>query len=301
MNFGKRTPAAESERIVRRAIERGIRWFDTANAYSDGESERILGRALGRDRGSVTLASKVGAGLVGGSPEGLSCAAIAKAITGSLQRLGTDFVDVYYLHIPDHVTPIEESLDAMLELVRAGMARTWGVSNYASWQILEMSVYGALRGLPPPAASQVLFNVLHRQLEIEYFAFARRSGIHTTVYNPLAGGLLAGKYRYGDAPAAGSRFDGNAMYKRRYWTRSMFERVEEVRAIADAEGLTMVQLAYAWVASSTDVDSILVGPATVQQLDDAIDATARTLSAGTLSRIRELGRAWSGTDTNYVR
>jgi aryl-alcohol dehydrogenase-like predicted oxidoreductase len=301
MNFGKRTPAAESERIVRRALERGIRWFDTANVYSGGESERILGRALGRDRGSVTLASKVGAGLVGGIPEGLSRAAIARAIAGSLKRLSTDFVDLYYLHLPDHVTPVEESLDAMLEIVDAGKARAWGVSNYASWQILEMSVSGASRGLPPPAVSQVLFNVLHRQLEIEYFAFARRSGIHTTVYNPLAGGLLAGTYRYGDSPTTGSRFDGNTMYKGRYWTRSMFERVEELRAIADAEGLTMVQLAYAWVAASANVDSILVGPATVQHLDDAIEATARVLSGETLSRIRELGRAWSGTDTNYVR
>jgi len=301
MNFGKRTPAAESERIVRRAIERGIRWFDTANVYNDGESERILGRALGRDRGSVTLASKVGAGFVGGIREGLSRATITRAIADSLQRLGTDFVDLYYLHMPDHVTPIEETLDAMLDIVRTGIVRAWGVSNYASWQILEMNAYGAPRGLPPPAVSQVLFNVLHRQLEIEYFAYARRSGIHTTVYNPLAGGLLTGKYRQGDAPAPGSRFDANALYKRRYWTQSMFDRVEELRAVAAAEGLTMLQLAYAWVAASADVDSILVGPASVQQLDDAIDATARTLSKEALSRITELGRAWSGTDTNYAR
>ena len=301
MNFGKRTPAAESERIVRRAIERGIRWFDTANVYNGGESERILGRALGRDRGSVTLASKVGAGLVGGIREGLSRAAITGAIAESLQRLGTDFVDLYYLHMPDHVTPIEETLDAMLDIVRTGMVRAWGVSNYASWQVLEMNAYSAPRGLPAPAVSQVLFNVVHRQLEIEYFAYARRSGIHTTVYNPLAGGLLTGKYHQGDAPAPGSRFDANAIYNRRYWTQSMFERVEELRAVAGAEGLTMLQLAYAWVAASADVDSILVGPASVQQLDDAIDATARTLSKEALARISELGRAWSGTDTNYAR
>jgi aryl-alcohol dehydrogenase-like predicted oxidoreductase len=301
MNFGKRTPAAESERIVRRALERGVRVFDTANAYNGGESERILGRALGADRANVVVATKVGFDRIGGKPEGLSSAAMARAIDASLARLGTDFVDVYYLHVPDHATPIEDSLDGMAAVVRSGKARSWGVSNYASWQILEMRGLAAARGLPEPAVSQVLYNAIHRQLDVEYFAFVRRYPLHTTVYNPLAGGLLAGKHRFEEAPEKGSRFDENAFYTRRYWTRAMFDRVEELRAVADREGLTMVQLAYAWVASRPGVDSILVGPATVQHLDDAIDAVGRTLSKTALDRIDELSRTWSGTDTNYVR
>ncbi len=301
MNFGKRTPAAESERIVRRALERGVRVFDTANVYSGGESERILGRALGRDRANVAVASKVGLDRIGGKPEGLSKAAMNRAIDASLARLGTDAVDVYYLHAPDPATPIEETLDAMAGIVRSGKARAWGVSNYASWQILEMNGLAAARGLAPAAISQVLYNALHRQLEIEYFAFTRRFPLHTTVYNPLAGGLLTGKHTYEETPEKGSRFDANTMYTRRYWTRAMFERVGELGVVARAEGLTMVELAYAWVASRADVDSILVGPATVEHLDDAIDAVSRTLSSGALARIDELGRTWSGTDTNYVR
>jgi aryl-alcohol dehydrogenase-like predicted oxidoreductase len=302
MNFGKRTPAAESERIVRRALERGVRVFDTANVYNAGESERILGRALGRDRSNAVVATKVGLDRVaGGKPEGLSRASIVRAIDASLGRLGTDWVDVYYLHVPDRATPIEDSLDGMAAVVKAGKARAWGVSNYASWEILEMTGLAASRGLPPPAVSQVLYNVLHRQLEIEYFAFARKAALHTTVYNPLAGGLLTGKHKNEEPPAKGSRFDENAMYSRRYWTRTMFERIDELRPIAQAEGLTMVQLAYAWVAARGDVDSILVGPATVEHLDDALDAVSRPLSKDALARIDDLGKAWSGTDTNYVR
>jgi aryl-alcohol dehydrogenase-like predicted oxidoreductase len=301
MNFGKRTPADESQRIVRRALERGIRVFDTANAYNGGEAERILGRALGADRDRVVVATKVGFGRSGGKPEGLSRSAMLGAIDGSLQRLGTVSVDVYYLHVPDHSTPIAETLDAMLAIVRAGKVRAWGVSNYASWEILEMIELARERDLSPPVVSQVLYNLLHRQLDIEYFAFARHAGIHTTIFNPLAGGLLTGKHRFDDAPAKGSRFDDNALYQRRYWTRGMFARVDELRALAQGEGLTLVQLAYAWVASRPDVDSIILGPATVQQLDDAIDAVARTLSKDALARIDELSRQWSGTDTSYVR
>jgi aryl-alcohol dehydrogenase-like predicted oxidoreductase len=301
MNFGKRTPADESQRIVRRALERGIRVFDTANAYNGGEAERILGRALGADRDRIVVATKVGFGRIAGKPEGLSRELVLGAIDASLERLGTDRVDLYYLHVPDHATPITESLDAMHEIVRAGKVRAWGVSNYAAWQILEMTGLAAARGLTPPAVSQVLYNALHRQLDVEYLAFARHAGIHTTVFNPLAGGLLTGKHRFEEAPAKGSRFDDNALYQRRYWTRGMFSRVDELRALAEREGMTLVQLAYAWIASRPDVDSIIVGPATVQQLDDAIDAVARPLSKEAIGRVDELARQWSGTDTSYVR
>ena len=224
-----------------------------------------------------------------------------RELAGSLERLGTSYVDVYYLHVPDHVTPIERTLDAMKGLVDSGRVRAWGVSNYAAWQILEMNGLADARGLPRPVVSQVLYNLLHRQLDVDYFAFTRRHPIHTTVFNPLAGGLLSGTHRFEEAPSKGSRFDDNALYKRRYWTRPMFERVEQLRAVATAEGLTMVQLAIAWVASRPEVDSILAGPATVAQLDEAIDAASRALSADALKRIDELSREWAGTDTSYVR
>jgi aryl-alcohol dehydrogenase-like predicted oxidoreductase len=301
MNFGKRTSPEESERIVRRALERGIALFDTANSYNGGESERILGRALGRDRERVVLSTKVGLGPDPARREGLSHEAIRRAIVGSLERLGVDSVDLYYLHVPDRSTPIEESLDGIRELVGSGRVRSWAVSNYASWEIFEMNLLARERGLEPPTAAQLLYNAMHRQLDVEFFAFARRYPIHTSVYNILAGGLLTGQHDPDREPAKGSRFDQNPMYQKRYWTKAMFERVQALRAIAAEEGRSLVELAYAFVASKLDVDSILLGPATVEQLDQAIDAVALSLSAEASARLDELAREWSGTDTNYAR
>lgn len=301
MNFGKRTPAAEAERIVARALERGVTFFDTADAYADGESERILGRALRGARDRVIVATKVGAGRVGGKPEGLSRAVILKAIDESLARLSTDHVDVYYLHVPDHAVPLEESLDAMSELARAGKIRALGVSNYASWQILDMMALADAGRAPRPVVSQVMYNLLVRQIEIEYAAFTRRHPIHTTVYNPLAGGLLSGRHARGAAAEKGSRFDKNRMYQGRYWSERFFDLVDAYAEVAREEGTSLVDLSYAWLAGRPHVDSILVGPASVAHLDAALDAVGRTLSPAAGERIDAIHRAYLGTDASYVR
>ena len=301
MNFGNRTDPKESDRIVRRALERGIGIFDTANSYNGGESERILGRSLGADRDKVILASKVGLGPVPSKREGLSAGAMRVALDASLERLGCGHVDLYYLHVPDRATPIAQTLDAMKGLVDSGRVRSWGISNYASWEVFEMNLLADERGLARPVVGQMLYNAIHRQLDVEYFAFARRYPIHTTTYNALAGGLLSGRHTFAETPLEGSRFHGNAMYQRRYWTRTMFDHVEQLRVVAEGEGCSLVDLAYAWVASRADVDSVLVGPASVEQLDQAIDATSRVLSAKALARIDDLAKEWIGTDTNYVR
>jgi aryl-alcohol dehydrogenase-like predicted oxidoreductase len=301
MNFGKRTRAAESERIVRRALERGIRVFDTANSYNEGASESILGKALGKDRDRVVLSTKVGLGPVPGRREGLSQQAMKRALEGSLERLGVANVDVYYLHVPDRTTPIEASIDGMKGLVDSGRVRAWGVCNYASWEILEMNSLADARGLARPVVTQLLYSPIHRQLDVEYFAFARRHPIHTSVYNVLAGGLLAGAHRFDAAPTRGSRFDGNAMYQRRFWTRTMFDRAAEVRELAASHGISPVDFTYAWLATRPGVDSILVGPATVEQLDQAIDALGRALPEDACKAMDALALTWAGSDTNYVR
>ena len=298
MNFGKRTPAAESEKIIARALERGLTFFDTANAYNDGESERIVGKALKGAAGRVTLATKVGLARPGGKVEGLSRAAILRAVDESLGRLGVDRIDVYYLHAPDHAVPIEETLAAMETLRAAGKIGALGVSNYAAWQILEM------RGValaPRPAVSQVMYNLLIRQIEVEYAAFTRRYPLHTTVYNPLAGGLLTGRHTRERSSQQGSRFDKNKMYQGRYWSDRFFDLVEEYRAVAADEGLGLVDLAYAWLAGQPHVDSILVGPASVEHLDAAIDACAKVVSPAARARIDAIHRASTGTDAGYVR
>jgi aryl-alcohol dehydrogenase-like predicted oxidoreductase len=301
MNFGNRTSEADAERIVARAVERGIVLLDTANVYNDGVSEQIVGRTIGKRRESFLLATKVGLGRMGGRAEGLSRAAIERAVEGSLTRLGTEYIDLYYLHAPDHGTPLEETIDTLADLMRRARIRHFGVSNYASWQILEIMRLCDERGIERPRVSQVIYNLLIRQVEIEYRSFARRHPIHTTVYNPVAAGLLAGRYRPGDAIAQGSRFDKNQMYQRRYWSPRMFELVEQYRALAEAEGMALLEFAYAWLAGASGVDSILVGPASVAHLDAAIDACALSLSPEARTKADEIHKAYTGTDVSYAR
>lgn len=301
MNFGKRTPEAESKAILRRALEVGIVHIDTANAYGEGISETIVGEALRGQRDKVTIATKCGFGRVAGKPEGLSGARIREAIDASLSRLGTDWVDVYYLHVPDHDTPIDETLDAVAELLEQKKILGWGVSNYAAWQVLEMMQKAEARKMPRPVMAQQLYNVLLRQLDVEYFAFARAYGLHTTVYNPLAGGLLSGKHARDGSTQRGSRFDKNRLYQGRYFTDVMFDRVEALSELARAEKMSLLDLSYAWLAGAPGVDSILLGPASVQQLEEGVAACARGLTPEVRGLVDALYRMWLGTDTYYVR
>ena len=301
MNFGKRTPAAESERIVKRALERGVTLFDTANAYVDGESERILGRALRGAGDTVTIATKVGFGRVRGKPEGLAPERIRVALDESLGRLGVERVGLYYLHVPDHGVPIERTLEAIAEALDSEKIERFGVSNYASWQVLELRHRCESMGLGPPTVAQQLYNLLIRQLDLEYFRFARRYELHTTVYNPLAGGLLTGRYAPGASIARGSRFDNNRLYQGRYWSAAMLQLASGYEAVAREAGLGLTELAYSWLAGHPSVDSILVGPATVEQLDQALDAVASPLPAEVRASVDALHLGHLGTETSYAR
>ncbi|MBS2015582.1 MAG: aldo/keto reductase, partial [Deltaproteobacteria bacterium] len=204
-------------------------------------------------------------------------------------------------HVPDHGTPIEESLDAVATLLEQKKIRAWGVSNYAAWQILEMMHLADARKMPRPRVAQQLYNILIRQLDVEYFSFARRYELHTTVYNPLAGGLLAGKHQRDGSTKKGGRFDKNSLYQRRYFTDAMFDRVEALSDLARAEHMSMVELSYAWIAGASGVDSILIGPANIAQLEEGVKACARGLSPEVRGLVDALHRAWLGTDTYYVR
>jgi aryl-alcohol dehydrogenase-like predicted oxidoreductase len=309
MNFGRRTSEAEAHRIFDRAFERGVVHWDTANAYVDGESERIVGRAIRGRRDRVLVATKVGLIRIGGAPagamrdggraEGLSRERILAACDESLSRLGTDYVDVYYLHAPDSATPIEESIGALITLVQAGKIRSWAYSNYSSWEALEMIAWCDRERLARPIMAQQIYNLLVRQLDVEYFAFARKYGVHTAIYNPLAGGLLA--RRTPGEPPKGSRFDANPMYQRRYWNDTMHARVGEYRTLAAELGIDVVELSYNWLASLSAVDSILVGPGTLEHLDAAIDGCGRRLGEEASARIGLIHRSQQGTDAVYAR
>ncbi len=301
MNFGARTPAPEAERVVARALERGARFFDTANLYGNGEAERILGRALRGRRSEVGIASKVGLARVAGKPEGLSGPQVVRAVDEVLQRLGTDFLDVLYLHAPDARVPPEETLQALLGLWKAGKVRHWGVSNFAAWRILELNSLSDSLGLPRPAVSQVLYNLLVRQLEVEYLDFTARHPLHTTVYNPLAGGLLTDRYVPGAPAPQGSRLASNRLYQRRYFSERLLTLAGAFATVAREAGLSLLELAYAWLASRPGVDSLVLGPGSVEHLDAAIEACARRLPDDVLRRVDDVYREYLGTDASYAR
>jgi aryl-alcohol dehydrogenase-like predicted oxidoreductase len=275
MTFGVQSDQALSTRLVSECMDAGINFFDTANAYSYGEAETILGNALKGRRDQVVLASKVGFKPVGG-PEniGLKCETILKAIDASLQRLQTDYVDLYYLHVPDSSTPIEESLEAMDRIVKAGKARYLACSNYASWQVVEMHWISERNGYQPPYISQPMYNLLARGIEQEYVAMCARLGVSTVVYNPLAGGLLTAKHHI-ERPIPGTRFEDNPLYLDRYWHPAYFEAVDELKRIAEAGGRTIVDMALNWVLHHSAADCAIIGASTEMQLCENLAALAK--------------------------
>ncbi len=278
MTFGSRVDRDEAADMVARCRDAGVTMFDTANSYNDGESERILGEVVASYRSDVLIASKV-CNPVGPEPvdRGLSAPAVHKAVDASLQRLGTDYLDVYYLHKPDWQTPIEETLGAMNELVDAGKVRQLGVSNYAAWQIAEIRCLQERSGAAPVHVSQPVYNLLSRRVEDEYAACSDRYDLVNIVYNPLAGGLLTGKHADLDHPAPESRFDTGGlrdMYRQRYWNRDQFEAVARLQGVAEQAGMTLVELAFRWLLSRPLVGAILIGASSTQQLAENLDAAS---------------------------
>jgi aryl-alcohol dehydrogenase-like predicted oxidoreductase len=300
MNFGGRTPEPEARAIIDHALEQGLRHFDTANAYGNGKSERIVGRALAQVPDAL-IATKVGLLQQRGRNEGLAPERVLAAVSESLDRLGRESIDLLYLHAPDRDTPIEATLGAMADLLASGRVKQFGVSNFAAWEILEIIQLCEARGMPRPRTSQVLLNLAIRQIEIEYVRFAAKYKLHTTVYNPLAGGLFARALRPDAPPPPGSRFAVQSRYRDRYWSERLFAFADACRTLAEEAGLSLVQLAYGWLAQHPGVDSILAGPATVAHLEAAIDGCSRVLAPELLDRVRTLQRAFDGTDASYAR
>ena len=303
LTFGAQTDEATAARMIDRCFEAGINFFDTANVYNQGRSETILGKALAGRRENVLLATKV-RGKMESAPDetGLSRSAIHKAIDSSLKRLGTDYVDLYYLHQPDYDVPIEETLAAMDELVRAGKVRYPAVSNYAAWQVTEIHWICEKRGYKPPLISQPMYNLIARGIEEEYLPFCQRFGVAVVPYNPLAGGLLTGKHRRESGPIQGTRFDGNQMYQERYWHADDFAAVEELRAVAQEAGKTLVELAFQWLLSQPVVDSIILGASRLEQLGENLKACeGGPLDAAVLARCDAVWRRLRGVTPKYNR
>ncbi len=270
MMFGGQTNEADSLAIMDYAFEQGVNFWDTANVYNQGESERIVGKALKNRRDDIILATKV-FGQMGDklNDKGLSRRNILSSVDASLARLDTDYIDVYYLHAPDYETEIEETLETMTGLVKAGKIRYIGVSNFAAWQIADMLAVCDKRGYITPIITQNVYNAITRGIETELVPFLQAHKLGMAVYNPIAGGLLAGKHRPGK-PAENTRFAGNEMYYKRYWSDDNFAAVEKLTEIAAAHNMSVLQLAMRWCASRSGVTSIISGVSKLAQIEQNI-------------------------------
>jgi len=250
----------------------------------------------------VVLASKVAA-KVGPGPDqsGLSRAAIVRGIEESLQRLQTDYLDVYYLHWPDYTVPIEESLETCGQLVREGKVRHLAVSNFASWQIVRMLWLAEQKGLPVVGLTQPMLNLLARGIEQELLPMCREFKIGTVVYNPLAGGLLTGKQKI-ESPLPGTRFDKNQMYLDRYWNQANFDAIQELSAIANDAGRSLVSLALNWVLHHTTVDSMIIGASRFEHLQENLRAAGEgALSAEVVAACDRVWGKLRGPSPKYNR
>ncbi|MGD8396468.1 MAG: aldo/keto reductase [Candidatus Eiseniibacteriota bacterium] len=276
MTFGGQADERESFRMMDLCVERGIDFFDTANMYNAGASETIIGRWLAKHRGRrerLVLASKVFYPVGDDrSTTGLSRRVILRELDRTLDRLGTDYLDIYYMHAPDHRTAIEESLHTMDVLVRSGRVRTIGMSNYAAWQMAEASWLAAARGWAQPSVAQPMYNMIARAIETEILPCCRHLGMATCVYNPLAGGLLTGKHVKGSDPDPEGRFGSNRFYRERFWHDAHFDAVAALGGVAVESGRTLIGLALRWLLDQEAVSCVLLGASSFAQLETNLAA-----------------------------
>jgi aryl-alcohol dehydrogenase-like predicted oxidoreductase len=276
MTFGEQVDDKESEKIINMALDRGINFIDTANAYHRGESERMIGNAIKGKRDNLIIASKVrykaGDGV---NDYGLSRRHIIEQIDKSLKRLQTDYIDIYYMHAidPDMSSEreLEETLDTMTQLVRSGKVRYIGVSNYPAWQICEMLWKSDKRNFIPPVVTQNMYNLVYREPEVELIPFLERLGMGMTVYNPVAGGLLTGKYNDGTIKK-GTRFAMKESYINRYWNKETLAMTSEFTSFAENNGISLIGMSLNWCLSHKAVDSVICGISNCEQLKENIAA-----------------------------
>jgi aryl-alcohol dehydrogenase-like predicted oxidoreductase len=305
MTFGDTVDFDGAAAMLDDALDAGITHIDTANGYAGGESERMLARLLDGRRDRVTLATKAGMPHPdAGDHSPLSAAGLRASVEGSLSRLATDHIDLFYLHQPDRAASLAETLGAVAELVAEGKIGALGVSNYAAWQIAEVNDTADEVGAPRPVAAQQLYNLLALRIEEEYAEFAAVTGLTTVVYNPLGGGLLTGRHSFDSDPAEG-RFGNSrlaSMYKQRYWNAAIFEAVQQLAVVADKAGMPLTELALRWLVSKPAAGPILLGGSKVEHLRSNIAAVAEgPLDDELVEACDDVGAALRGPMPNYNR
>ena len=263
--FGAGVDEAGTKAVVARALELGINFVDTAESYSAGVSETLLGKALAGHRDEFVLATKTGSGQE--PPGRLSRMRIVARLEASLRRLGTDYVDVYYFHFPDPATPLEESLRALEDLVRSGKVLYPAVSNHAAWRVAEMQGIAQRHDWSTVVCAQNGYNLLQRDVERELLPACEHLGVSFIPHSPLAGGLLTGKYRRGAPLPAGSRY-ARTERMRGMLSDKNFDALERYEAFSASRGKAVGDLAIAWLLTRPSVASVIAGVTSVAQLEE---------------------------------
>jgi aryl-alcohol dehydrogenase (NADP+) len=274
MMFGGATDEPTSARIIDSARDAGINFIDSADAYSTGGSEQVVGRAIAAHRQHWVLATKV-ANAMGDGPNrsGLSRRWVMQAADDSLKRLSTDVIDIYYLHKEDHTTPLDETVRAIGDLIRDGKIRYFGVSNYRAWRVAEICNICDRLGIDRPIVSQPYYNEMNRMPEVEQIPACRFYGLGVVPYSPLARGVLTGKYAPDATPDKDSRAGRNdARMMQTEWRPESLRLAQTIRSHAEAQGITAGQFAVAWVLNNAQVTSVIAGPRTEAQWDDYLAA-----------------------------
>jgi 1-deoxyxylulose-5-phosphate synthase len=280
LTFGSQVKETEAISIIAKAYDSGINFIDTSPVYSETRSEEIIGKAVKGNRHSFVIATKWGVPLGGGGPgvttrpneRGLSRNSIMFNVEGSLRRLQTDYIDLAYAHEPDYDTPIEETLRAFDDLVHVGKVRYIGCSNFTVWQMCQALRVSEIRNLARYVCVEPPYNLITRDIETELLPLCADEGIGVCVYDPLAGGLITGKYKPDHLPTEG-RFTLGAIGKRyfdRYWSNANFEAIEQFKKLAAERSLTLPQFALAWILDNPNITSVINGINSVPRLEENI-------------------------------
>jgi aryl-alcohol dehydrogenase-like predicted oxidoreductase len=302
MNMGN-LGQEDTNKLVKLALERGINFIDTADVYSRGESETLLGNALKGVRQEIVLATKVRLPMSDNfNRSGATRVNILRGVESSLKRLQTDYIDLYQVHGWDSNTPFEETLRTLNDLVRQGKVRYIGCSNLKAWHLAQYLNISERRNWSRLVCMQPIYSALNRSIESEILPYCAEEGLGVIVYNPLAGGMLTGKYRRGQPLPRGARLESSAQYYARYYTEQALDIVEAFVRAAVERGVTPAQLALAWVLGEPRVTCPIVGARNVQQLDDTLGGLAIKLTSEERASIPAVlpGR-WVGLDQVYDR
>jgi aryl-alcohol dehydrogenase-like predicted oxidoreductase len=294
-NFGRRMDAGQTADVVSACLDEGITLFDTADIYGgEGRSEEFLGRALQGKRDQAVIATKF-AGPMGEGPHtsGASRKYILDAVDASLRRLDTDYIDLYQIHFPDTNTPMEETMRALDDVVRAGKVRYIGNSNYSGWQIAHSAWIAKTEHLTPFISAQNQYSLLDRNPEREVVPAANKFGLGILPYFPLASGLLTGKYTRGADAPEGTRLAAGPMGDRMLTDRN-FDIVEGLTDFASSKGHTILELAFSWLASQSHVGSVIAGATKVEQVKSNAAAAAWRLTDEELAEVDGIARPPSG-------